>query len=231
VHNSIHHFLPARTFQLGIMLCLAVVLSGAVARAVVVTGPPFYQSGILGAVGQAGGSAISLQPPDQQWLGVRFQTSTGGLIDGVGGNLSVYNFFGNGLIFASLVKLSGLSDYPDSTDLSTPDVLATTTFTGAYPSVDVVVPIGPVAVGPGTYALIFGSGQFGATGQGAMATDNTPVGTQSEFELSNNTWSELNQTGLRFTVYAMPEPRTIPLLLLSATVMLMCTSLSLRRKR
>lgn len=157
-----------------------------------------------------------------QFAGMRFQLPSGAIIDGIGGNIAIDPNFGDGRIFGALVKLTDMSDYPDSTDLSTPDVLAATAFSATPVITDAAVPIGPLTVGPGTYALVLGSGLFGASGDGAMSINNLNSADSSTFWLVANRWDEYGAAGgLRFAVYgtAVPEPGSLPLMLLAALVL------------
>jgi hypothetical protein len=150
---------------------------------------------------------------------MRFQLSSGASIDGVGGNIAIGSAIGDRRIFAALVRLADMNDYPDSADLSTPDVLATATFTASTDVTDVAVPIGPLGVGPGTYGLVLGSGLFGASGEGAMSINNLNSFDSATFWLVSDTWREYGREGgLRFAVYgtAVPEPKLTMLVLFAA---------------
>jgi hypothetical protein len=101
---------------------------------------------------------------DYNWPFHRFQITQPTNQATVGG------YFGNSTgasrtIFAAIVALSDSADNPDSLNLTTPDLLATTliplgTATQTYES-----PLGPLGLNlaPGWYALQFGTGAFGAS--------------------------------------------------------------------
>jgi hypothetical protein len=153
---------------------------------------------------------------------MRFQLLSGAVVDGIGGNIAIDPNIGDGRIFGALVKLTDMNDYPDSTDLSTPDVLAATAFSATPEIADVTAPIGPLTVGPGTYAVVLGSGLFGASGDGAMSINNPNFPGSSTIWLLANRWDEYGAAGgLRFTVYgtAVPEPGSLTLMLLAALVL------------
>jgi uncharacterized protein (TIGR03382 family) len=121
---------------------------------------------------------------------------------------------GNGLIFGAIVQLSSLAGFPNSTDLSSPDVLATATFGGSEDSADLIVPIGPIELPAGFYALIFRSGLYGATGTGSMPRNDTDLGTPSYFFGTPTFWLDGAPTNARMTVYnnsttAIPAPAAL----------------------
>ena len=144
-----------------------------------------------------------------QFLGERFQPPPGSTIRAVGGHLRRDPTKGDGRLFAALVKLTSITDFPDSSDLSTPDVLAHTTFQAPSFYSDVVVPIDPVSAGGGGtyYGLVFGTGLFGTSGEGFMALGTQQIGTSTVFARTLGLWNNWGQTNLRFTAYsAVPEP-------------------------
>jgi hypothetical protein len=167
-------------------------------------GALLYTNALMGEPNQAGGASIH----GGQFTGVRFQLPLGAMIDHVGGHLTGSGG-GNGMIFAAIMRLSSSSDYPNSPSLSTSDVLGHTTFSPPFGSADIAVPIGPIAAPPGTYALVLGSGLFGATGFGALPTNNTVIGTPDLFQYQSPGpgWGELGPEPNRMTVYGVvPEP-------------------------
>ena len=104
-----------------------------------------------------------------QFVGIRFPVIAPTEITQIGGHL-----FGAGAdetIFGAIVRLSSASDLPDSADLSTNDVLKAAVFHLSQPSRDFTAPLS-LTVEPGWYAIVFGSGLFGATGSGAFGTRN-----------------------------------------------------------
>ena len=82
-----------------------------------------------------------------------------------------------GQIFGAIVRLDDFSDVPDSFDLSTPDVLGVSLLTPPGCSNEVSAPLS-LELEPGTYALVFGSGLFGATGAAFAPTgSDSDIGT------------------------------------------------------
>lgn len=171
-----------------------------------------YESATLGPIGQKNGATID----DEQFLGVRFSVDSATEITSIGGHLdgqdrSPWNT-GNGLIFGAIVSLDDFSDFPDSLDLSSSDLLGHVVFAPPRSSMDVDVDMSLV-INPGTYGLIFGSGLFGATGEGYMALGNTVIDSPSFFFKNRIFWvKNLGSVG-RFTVkgHAIPEPSTLAL--------------------
>jgi hypothetical protein len=111
------------------------------------------------------------------------------------------------------VRLTNFNDYPDSTNLSTSDVLATAEFSASSDYMDVANPIGPLTVEPGVYAVVLGSGLFGATGEGSMSLNNPNFASSSTFFYNtfDNIWSEYGaEGGLRFAVYGALVPDKTP---------------------
>jgi len=197
-------------------LAVVAMMGACVAPALASTQDLYYASATLGQTGQHGGFSVA----SNQGIGARFSIGAATTITGIGGHFVASNF-GNGLLFGSIIRLDSFSDLPDSTDLSTPDVLAATTFTPPSASADVIAPIGPLAVTPGVYAVFFGSGRFGATGGGAIPQDGANIGSPSIFWLdSTPKWRSDYTLPARMTVYT-PEPASALTLMCSA-VMFIC---------
>ena len=94
-------------------------------------GPLYYASAPYVAPPLGGGGTLIA---GSQFFAARFQVTQPLTIDGIGGN--IVGAPSGGSIFGALVALSSMSDYPDSTSLTTPDVLAHVLFTPALPSTD-----------------------------------------------------------------------------------------------
>src|SRR6185369_4834197 len=94
-------------------------------------------------------------------------------------------------------------------------LLASTTFTApTLASSDVSVPLS-VVLSPGDYALVIGTGLFGASGAGVLATNNTSLGA-SYLTWNGSSWTNCCNADVvpRLVVYgttAVPEPTTIAL--------------------
>jgi hypothetical protein len=171
----------------------------------------YYSNAQPGPPGQ-----IGLGVGDGQMVGMRFRVSSPAIINGIGGNLQVIPRIGNGQLFGALVALTDMSDFPDSVDLSTPDVLATTLFTASSAFTNLVAPIGPLTLAPGIYALVLGSDLFGASGYGSMSLLNPNFPDASTFIYSTifNSWLEYDSDpGVRLAVYGVALDTTPPRIL------------------
>jgi len=92
----------------------------------------------------------------------------------IGGHF-VKNTGANESFFGAIVALADENDFPDSGNLSTPDVVGTTLLSFPEPSNEI---FGAIAkpLSPGWYALVFGSGLFGATGRGVALNNGVDIG-------------------------------------------------------
>jgi len=80
-----------------------------------------------------------------------------------------------GTFFGSIVELDGESDTPDSLDFSTSDFRGATLLDFPAASDEVFGNLS-LALDPGWYALIFGSGLFGTNGDGGAVRNGTDLG-------------------------------------------------------
>lgn len=113
---------------------------------------------------------------DTNFYGVRFEVTEPIAVNQVGGN---FQFFTGSGPFAAVVSLESATDYPDSFDLSTPDVIASTVVPLAFQQDGDVRTDLNVDLQPGWYALMFGTGKFGSTGITNLLLNNQPVGDRS----------------------------------------------------
>jgi len=194
---------------------LAMLVGAVIGRSTADASPIIFESATPGA-SQSGGESILAW----QFLGVRFDVLETVTTATVGGMLG-----GRGSLFAAVVALTGPSDFPNTGDLSSSDVVAHTTFTLSNVSTaDLSIPL-VTTLNAGKYALIFGTGLFGATGEGWLsAAGATNSGTPSYFDYDgiNSQYVE-RPFGLgRFTVTAEPVAAAVPepasLLLLSSGI-------------
>ncbi len=184
-----------------------------------------FESGTLGPTGLylnaiGGGTApgSSGVNPDV-FSGVRFQIGQTVMTTRVGGHFVADPRFGDSF-FGAIVRLDGAMDFPDSGNLSTPDVLGTTLLTFPNPSAEVFGNL-TVKLDPGWYALVFGSGLFGATGSGAAVLNNPDIGTPSYIAHQPAAgWFNFADIGGFFNDFrlvvdgnAVPEPSTCVLVL------------------
>jgi hypothetical protein len=102
--------------------------------------------------------------------GVNFFLASPAQVSDIGGHFINTLLNGNNEIFGAIVRVNGPTDPPSPVDLSGPDVLGTTLIT-LPPVNDSENESGPLslALTPGWYAVIFGSGKFGATNDASAA--------------------------------------------------------------
>jgi hypothetical protein len=146
------------------------------------------------------------------FIGVRFELSQPVVTTQVGGHFASGS---PGAFFGAIVKLDDANDFPDSTNLSTPDVLGKTTLTFPNPSTEVFGNLN-LSLNPGWYALVFGSGLFGTTGLGGTVENGVDIGTPTylSWQFGNSGWSvPINPIfrNYRFVVQGalVPEPSAI----------------------
>jgi hypothetical protein len=166
-------------------------------------GGPIFASALLGDTGVSSGSSVWRG----QFLAARFELTRAVETETVGGHF----FTGSGTIFAAIVALDGETDFPDSTDLSSSDVLGATLLAPPLPSNDVFAPL-RLQLSPGWYAVVFGGLLFGSTSAAAGAPAGNPLmGTPSFFLYDSVTpWRDLNtgndSNGYRFVVTGRAAP-------------------------
>lgn len=187
-----------------------------------------YESGTLGPTGidLSYGEVPGTFVKDTVFTGVKFRVERPVQTTYVGGHFASVDGGGfgyGGTFFGSLIRLEDADDYPDSGDLSTPDVLGTTilTFPGLSAEVFGVI---EVHLAPGWYALVFGSHLFGANGHGGAPRNNPDVGNPTYIGWQPGSgWFDL--TGLstifvdhRFIVLGdvVPEPTSAVMVFLIA---------------
>jgi len=161
-----------------------------------------YESATLGSTGQISGLSVG----SNQFLGSKFSITKTFEVSAIGGHIGGLTGFG-GDVFGAIVKLSGPSALPTGSPFTGSEVLASTVFIPDFPSSDVSVPLS-VILTPGDYAIIFGSGLFGATGGGFMRTVDvdTPEGSGSYFFWEGNVWAAGGFNNVRFTVNGSEVP-------------------------
>lgn len=173
-----------------------------------------------------------------QFLGFRFQVASPVTMTSVGGeflaaNSSFTGCFGNqpGSIFAALVMLSGPTDFPDSIDLSTSDVIGTTLLHPGTVFSDVSAPLF-ATLQSGYYGLLFGSGLFGADGvAGAGFVDTTATIGLSGMYITDGRWyGGVQPSPYRFFV-VVPEPTALHLVVATLAVLTSAHLFRLRRFR
>jgi hypothetical protein len=157
-------------------------------------------SAAMGPVGQAIGPSVSAT----NFVGWRFKITATTAVTEVGGHLGAIT----GNLFAAIVSLTALDAVPQGAPFADGTVKASTTFTPPSPSAEFRVPLS-TSLAPGSYAVIFGSGKFGASGTAMAATSgqaNIAPTTQSSYVFWRQTlpnvfnWTVGNSNNIRFVV-------------------------------
>jgi hypothetical protein len=178
-----------------------------------------YESGTLGPTGIPYPDDFDLRTDlNIGFIGVRFQLTQSVLTSQIGGHFISES---NGTFFGAIVALDDANDFPNSNDLSTSDVLDTTSLTFPVPSGEVFGDL-ELRLNPGWYALVFGSGLFGTSGHGTALWNNPVIGDPSIIVGRDRSWFDLAifrtppLEDFRFvlTGTVVPEPGSLSLLLL-----------------
>ena len=119
------------------------------------------ESAELGTTGRIGGT--STRPPSMSVGGFKWPSHSWW---SVSAGASTYPDV-PGEIFAALVRLSVIDAFPQGSPFTAEEVVATTLFRPDFPSDEILTPLS-AELDPGSYALVFGTGLFGATGEGAI---------------------------------------------------------------
>ena len=202
----------------GVFIIGAVNLDADRARAATV-----FESGTLGPTGISFADIENLTVPgtfmpSRDLRGVRFELTQPVVTSQVGGHFAGQS---GGTFFGAIVKLDGQNDFPNSTTLFTPDVLGLTMLEFPSTSADVYGNL-TLSLEPGWYALVFGSGLFGASGFGASVRNGSDIGDPEYiFYPSKLAWLDLDDVTTspinhRFVVNGsvVPEPNALVIALL-----------------
>ena len=132
------------------------------------------ESATMGPTGQGAGTPISAT----NFVGWRFQLNSALLVTEVGGHLGQIE----GNLFVAIVKLTNVESLPPGAPFESASTVAHTLFTPPLGTAEIRVPFSAVLL-PGSYSLIFGSGQFEAVGSGfipnSQQTNIAPTQTRS----------------------------------------------------
>ena len=194
-----------------------------------------FESGTLGPTGipyaDLGGAVPGTNVNPFVFPGVRFELTQPVVTSQIGGHFVVEGTAGT--FFGAIVRLDDENDFPNSTDLSTPDVLGATTLTFPNPSAEVFGDLN-LELDSGWYALVFGGGLFGTSGSGGAVRNGVNIGEPSYIAFDPNVnWANLDIFGTffdnhRFVVIGsiVPEPSTLHTFL---TLLIVISSLCSRR--
>ncbi len=158
-------------------------------------------------------------PQDGRFVGAAFTLGGTEQITSVGAQ---FGGFPSGTIFAAIVSLASQTSLPSFTpsDIASnaiADVVFSVPMQPNGGPIDLSVPLN-VTLSAGSYAVVFGSGAFGADGWAGLGEDNNAVGSPNWIStLFDNTWSADSYDGIRITVTAagaVPEPSTWAMLII-----------------
>ena len=197
--------------QVGALVGLAFLCIAGTANAIVI-----YESATLGTTGLTGGFIVG----PNQYLGSRFTLSDTFEITSVGGHLALAGGGSGSSGFVAIIELGSL--IPGGFQFTGTTVLATALFDFDSLSILEVIPVSLI-LGPGDYALVFGSGLFGATAVGVMPTSGQTgasdlvdgVGSYFFWNGITSNWQNGGFNAVRFEVSgkAVPEPASLSLFL------------------
>jgi len=191
-----------------------------------------FESGTLGPTGifaddigggtAPGGAIIS----DFAFNGVRFEITQSVVTSRIGGHFVLDSSTADSF-FGAIVQLDDATDFPDSGDLSTPDILGSAILTFPNPSAEVFSDL-ILQLDAGWYALVFGSGLFGATGEGGALLNNPDIGAPSYIAHQTGVgWVDLSTIPGPFknyrlvvTGFVVPEPSSAVIVLMATTLLI-----------
>jgi hypothetical protein len=210
-------------FAVGVVFFLNAHLSAAI----------LYESGTLGPTGVswpdlANGTIPGINIAKDVFNGVRFELTMPVVTSEIGGHFAAQS---SGTFFGAIVQLAGENDFPDSSDLTTPDVLGSAVLSFPRSSAEVFGELS-LSLDPGWYALVFGSGLFGAIGGGGAVGNNPDIGhpTYVGYQPGGD-WFSLIDLAVIFRDYrfvvigdVVPEPSTAILVLVPLALLLTSNS-------
>jgi hypothetical protein len=146
-----------------------------------VHGATVYESATLGPTGFTiqqvlQGEASGFNVAESNYVGGRFHVDQTYAATRIGGHF--VRGFADDSFFGAIVHLSGESDFPNSGNLLTPDVLGVAHLSFPNSSSEAFGELSATLV-PGWYAVIFGSGQFQTFGWGGTINNGEEIGTPS----------------------------------------------------
>lgn len=148
-----------------------------------------------------------------QFIGAIFSINSQTNIESIGGHFLNHTGQG-GSIFGAIVALNG-SSYPSNSGLTLDNILAFNVFTPDTGS-DYLAPIS-ATLNAGTYAVVFGSGFFGTTGNQALTLLQPSQATSSNGSViytntssSLGQWSTMSDDPNRYRMIVTGAPVPIP---------------------
>jgi hypothetical protein len=145
---------------------------------------------------------------DIRFIGAAFTLDKSTQITGIGGQFGGYP---GGTIFGAIVPLASQMSLPSfaPSDIGSNAIADVVFSLPTVTAVDYTAPLS-VELSPGSYAVIFGSGAFGADGWGGLGDQNTPVGSPnyvSYFSFSGTPGARTRMTGSASPSPAFRKPR------------------------
>lgn len=153
---------------------------------------PFFQSASFVDESVANGDYYL---DSTRFLGATFTVTQAEAVSAIGGNFTQYGDGNN--IFGAIVTLNGNGGL---------NVVASALFTPVGGEQSVAL---NTVLQPGQYAVVFGSGLFGATGSSGLVGSQTAIGSPSFLQYDGSSVSAFTDDTLRVTVNAVsavPEP-------------------------
>ena len=192
-----------------------------------------YESALPASSGQGGldsGATIGGYSGSGQIYGARFSISQGVHVDSIGG-LFFAQPQGNQPqpyaddIFGAILRLASIASFPTGDPFSAAEVVASTVFhVGSTTAHEVITPLS-ADLDAGAYALVFGSGRFGATGIAAAPPSGQSLSAQYIYwgdSSGPTSWHTDGSSGSArfFVLGTVPEPASAALLLFGAALCL-----------
>jgi hypothetical protein len=178
----------------------AVLLAAVISAASCPGAPIVLESATMGPPAQAVGAPLS----PSHFMAWRFSITSPLAVTEVGGHLGQIS----GELFAAIISLPAVDAMPQAAPLSPAITVSSAVFAPPQGTADVRVPLSsPLAAG--AYALVFGSGEFNASGSGLMPSGqqtNIAPATQSSYIAWRQSlpgqfsWMATSQNNLRFVV-------------------------------
>jgi len=179
-----------------------------------------YESAVLGPVGITFEQGLHGEVPgsnvaDSNFVGVRFEFAEAWKTTAIGGHF--VRGFADDSFFGAIVKLINEFDFPDSSDLTSADVVGNTNLRFPTPSSEVFGQLSTTLM-PGWYAVVFGSNLFQNTGWGAAVRNGKDIGSPTYIVWQPDSgWFNIDDLGFggapnaRFVVLGNPiaEPATL----------------------
>jgi hypothetical protein len=159
------------------------------------------------------------------FVGTRFELSSPALTTKIGGHFVGHPENTDNDFFGAVVRIEHESDFPDSGDLSSSDVLGTALLKFPQQSDEVFGELS-ITLEPGWYAVVFGSGLFGTTAVGGAVRNGIDIlsPTYIGWQPATTGWFELDDffDNHRFVVEGQftPEPSTVSVAAISILLFL-----------